>query len=475
MWPFHQSFFLSLGLIGALLSQRGEAGKCGTPLFDPCSLSFDPRYDDSLSNNLVDQDPFWDYYTGYWIGTNENFAPDGSPRPPSLYNTKTKQGIPYSTDVPFLTFANRSVDGTRYYHHVAIVYDPANEEFCDQQLEGDQANVIGNGTCGINGHAAAVDILGTSTYEKDSSVGIFWWTNGQGRGPALLNTSFAKPVDDHTIFFSAGNVGELLWSHSQQLTTRDRDELSGVASFVLFQGDDGITWHMQYKQRRVTEEEWLQELEQAYESSNVLEEDRLTTPLVGPCLRTWDCPIDEATWCAAGDPNTQRCPNNVSPYQEPDAPMRTGAVVGFSILGIAVVAVIGYVVWASEMKKKKARYKRLFVERIAKEVEMNRRGSVGPSEDELIAAFKSVDTSDDGYIEKDELKAFLSNGKIEIDNKDFDALFASMDLKGRGRVNFLDFCAYLASCDSEGLATKGSGEERVNAIARQLSAKQVDA
>ncbi|EJK53298.1 hypothetical protein THAOC_27291 [Thalassiosira oceanica] len=120
------------------------------------------------------------------------------------------------------------------------------------------------------------------------------------------------------------------------------------------------------------------------------------------------------------------------------------------------------------MKRKKAKYRRLFVERIAKEVELNRRGSVGPSEDELITAFKSVDTSDDGFIEKDELRAFLSNGKIEVDDKDFDALFASMDLKGRGRVNFLDFCAYLGSCDGGGLATEGSGEERVNAIVRQL-------
>ncbi|EJK74747.1 hypothetical protein THAOC_03558, partial [Thalassiosira oceanica] len=290
---------LSLGLLWALLVQHCEAGKCGTPLYGPCLGVFDPRYNDSVSNNLVDQDPFWEDYTGYWIGTNENFAPDGTPRPPSFYDTRTKQGIPYATDVPFLTFANRSVDGTRYYHHIAIVYNPANEEFCNQKLEGNQANVIGNGTCGINGHVAAVDVLGTSTYKKDSSVEIFWWTNGQGRGPALLNTSFAKP------------------------------------------GEDGISWHMQYKQRRVTEEEWLQELEQAYGSSNVLEEDRLTIPLEGPCLRTWDCPIDEATWCAAGDPNTQSCPNNVSPYQEPEAPMRTGAVVGFSILGIVAAAAIG--------------------------------------------------------------------------------------------------------------------------------------
>jgi len=106
---------------------------------------------------------------------------------------------------------------------------------------------------------------------------------------------------------------------------------------------------------------------------------------------------------------------------------------------------------------------------------LNRRGSVGPSEDKLITAFKSVDTCDDGFIEKDELKAFLSNGKVEVDNKEFDALFASMDLKGAAR-NFLGFCAYLGSCDSGGLDTKGSDEDWVNAIVRQLyQRKQVEA
>ncbi|KAL9191160.1 hypothetical protein ACHAXT_000866 [Thalassiosira profunda] len=455
------------------------AGRCGTPLFEACIGASDPRYDPSASFDLKDQDAIWEEYGGYWIGTNENFAPDGSPRPPSPYNTDTKQGIPYATDVPFQTFVNRTVVGTRYHHHIAVIYGPAGEAFCARELGPGEANVIGTGTCGRTGHAAAVDVLGTSSYEKDASVDIFWWTNGQGRGPALLDTSSVRPVDDHTVFFSAGNVGELLWSHTQQMTTKDRDELSGVASFVLFQEDEGVSWNMFYRQRKVDEEEWLQELEEAYEANSVLEEDRLQIPLKGPCLRSWDCPIDELTWCDAGDPNTEACPNNVSPYQEPDAPMKTGAVVGFVILGAVLASALGYFLWRRASRRRKARYERLFVERIAKEVGPSvRRGSVGPSESELLSAFKRVDTGDDGYIQKEELRAFLSDGGVELDGRDFDLLFASMDLKGRGRVNFLDFCAYLGSCragvedGAEGRETAGSGdvEERTRKIARQLSA-----
>jgi len=69
-------------------------------------------------------------------------------------------------------------------------------------------------------------------------------------------------------------------------------------------------------------------------------------------------------WCAAGDPNTQSCPNNVSPYQEPDVPMKTGQ---WCILGIGVAAVIGYFIRRHKMAEKKAKNKRLFVKRIAKE------------------------------------------------------------------------------------------------------------
>ena len=70
-----------------------------------------------------------------------------------------------------------------------------------------------------------------------------------------------------------------------------------------------------------------------------------------------------------------------------------------------------------------------------------------------------------------------------MEGRDFDLLFASMDLKGRGRVNFLDFCAYLGSCragvedGAERRETSDSGdvEERTRKIVRQLSVNEVDA
>ena len=485
-------FAFALCILLLLTEPIAGGGQCGTTLYEPCSLrAVDVRYDPTVSFNLSALHPLYDEWSGYWIGTVESYAPDGSPRLPSPFYPPTKQGLPYALNKPFVTFTNRTVVGTRLYWHVAAIYGPADATFCNLDMSAGYVNVIGNGTCGINGHAAAIDILGTSTYEKDGTADVFWWTNGQGTGPAILDNSFARPVNDHTMFVSAGFPGQLLWSHTQQITSNDDDRLSGVASFVRFVegGDaDGISWHMTYKQREVTEEEWLDELSKAYVDNNVLEDERLTIPLEGPCLRTWDCPIDESTWCDAGDPNVNVCPDNTSPYQEPEVPMKPGAVAGFAILGSVVGAAIGYFAWHKAMQRKKAKYQRLFVHRIAKEIKFNPRRSVGPSEQELIRAFKKIDVSEDGFIEKDELRTFLSSESMVADesekvisDSDLNALFAALDPKGRGKVNFLDFCTFLGVCHADEVMTEAEleiemegcdDEERMERIVRRLSSRQ---
>ena len=485
--------FATCILLLLLTEPAAGGGQCGTTLYEPCTLgAVDVRYDPAVSFNLSALHPLYDEWSGYWIGTVESFAPDGSPRRPSPFYPPTKQGLPYALNQPFVTFVNRTVVGTRLYWHVAAIYGPADATFCDSDMPEGYGNVIGNGTCGINGHAAAIDILGTSTYEKDGTADVFWWTNGQGTGPAILDNSFARPVNDHTMFVSAGFPGQLLWSHTQQITSNDDDRLSAVASFVRFveEGDAaGISWHMTYKQRQVTEEEWLDELRKAYEDNNVLEHERLTIPLEGPCLRTWDCPIDESTWCDAGDPNVEACPNNISPYQEPEVPMKPGAVAGFTILVLVMGAAIGYFAWHKAMQRKKAKYQRLFVHRIAKEITFNPRRSVGPSEKELLQAFKKIDVSDDGFIEKDELRAFLSSESMVgegdecekvLSDSDLNALFAALDPKGRGKVNFLDFCTFLGVCHADEVMTEAEletemegcdDEERMERIVRRLSSR----
>ena len=68
--------------------------------------------------------------------------------------------------------------------------------------------------------------------------------------------------------------------------------------------------------------------------------------------------------------------------------------------------------------------------------------------EKLLTEFQHIDKAHaDGFIPKDELWEFLSSGKVgEISESDFNALFDSMDLKKRGKVNFVAFCAFLGTC-----------------------------
>jgi len=172
-------------------------------------------------------------------------------------------------------------------------------------------------------------------------------------------------------------------------------------------------------------------------------------------------------------------------------PMKPAAVAGFTVLALVVGAAFGYFAWRRAMQRKKARYQRLLVRRIAKEIKWNPQASVGPSQEDLVQAFKKIDVSDDGFIEKEELRAFLSSGSMSgeggsmkaIPDSDLNALFAALDPKERGKVNFLDFCTFLSECDNASeVATVGEidreikecdDEQRLERIAKRLSSRQL--
>jgi Ca2+-binding EF-hand superfamily protein len=74
---------------------------------------------------------------------------------------------------------------------------------------------------------------------------------------------------------------------------------------------------------------------------------------------------------------------------------------------------------------------------------------------DLLAEFERIDTglkggTSDGFISREELGEFVSSGKAgEMSERDFNLLFDSMDIKGRGKVNFVEFCAFMSSCGKE--------------------------
>jgi EF-hand domain pair len=187
---------------------------------------------------------------------------------------------------------------------------------------------------------------------------------------------------------------------------------------------------------RVTEQEWIDAVNAAYKASGLSTKKQVPVPMVGNCLEKV-CPTEE-DWCSQ-DPEC-----STSPFQEPKASLKAGALSGFIIAGIVILLALCFAVhrWLSSRQIK--RYKTIFAKRIAETISVNKSfRSMEP--EELAEEFKKVDLqTEDGLITKDDLWEFISSGKAgEISESDFNALFAAIDSDGDGQVDFLAFCAFM--------------------------------
>jgi hypothetical protein len=201
-----------------------------------------------------------------------------------------------------------------------------------------------------------------------------------------------------------------------------------------------VKTHVLRDLKRVSKEQFIAAINDAYVKYNVASTLRFKAPMEGTCL-TGKCPAEE-DWCAI-DPEC-----SVSPYKEPPAAIKGGAVAGIVLACAAVVVIASYGVFAYKLKQQAKRNKIMFCRAVGNNIRL--RGSVTP--EELQQEFKRIDEAQDsdGKISKAELREFLLSGKIgEINEKDFDALWNVMDADGSGDVDFLEFCSYLGERERE--------------------------
>jgi hypothetical protein len=97
------------------------------------------------------------------------------------------------------------------------------------------------------------------------------------------------------------------------------------------------------------------------------------------------------------------------------------------------------------------RLRKQFAQQVARHVDLRAYVSqLNPTD--LLAEFERIDTgvkgeTSDGFISREELWEFMSSGKAEeMSERDFNLVIDSMDIKGRGKVNFVEFCAFMSSC-----------------------------
>jgi hypothetical protein len=124
-----------------------------------------------------------------------------------------------------------------------------------------------------------------------------------------------------------------------------------------------------------------------------------------------------------------------SPYKEPEGSVKSGAIAGFTAMGIVVLMAFlyGLHVWRSNQQAR--RYKKKFAKRMADTIDL--RASLRQLNPESLAKeFQKIDSEiPGGNISKEALWTFLSTGKVgDLSGSDFNALFAAIDLDQSGEV-----------------------------------------
>ena len=161
------------------------------------------------------------------------------------------------------------------------------------------------------------------------------------------------------------------------------------------------------------------------------------------------------------------------------AKMTVGIVVPVTVILLGAI----YYFHRRALKQQELRNRRKFAERIAETVNL-----VGSSRkltpDAVAQEFKTIcktSCSSDGCITREALWEFLESGKVgTLSKKDFDAMFVAIDADQDGKVDFLEFAAYLGRCGEEleiakqRRATVYDNDEAWKKISRSVSMVMVD-
>ena len=69
----------------------------------------------------------------------------------------------------------------------------------------------------------------------------------------------------------------------------------------------------------------------------------------------------------------------------------------------------------------------------------------------LLKEFEAIDSRNgDGYIQKEELEAFVKSCKIcTISDSDLASLWSAMDIDNDRKIDFVEFCTFIINCGKE--------------------------
>ena len=455
----------TLLLLGAL---SAGAVDCGKWYSNPCLAEADERLKRDGSDNIVDQAPVWGRLQGFWSYEVNAYFPDGEPHEPTLNNPDRPYlvgGFPYPY-FPAVGFLNVTIDGPRMYQHRYIVHTPAPQEFCDPNVSFTSlVNVLGDGTCGVNGYSHASELFGTSSNDRDGSIVTL---------PIIGDSSemyTSRPIDNRTIYSVTGDGSGGLLTETLVFLDSINTQISSVSEYSVSSGNKAqLAAFFRTDYRRLPDTNAFEEaIEEAYNAAVVRDEDRLgQPPMTTECLAE-TCPT-ETEWCTI-DPTCSSSPTSI--YQEPEGSVRSGLVAGVTVAGAALLIVALYFVHLYRLKLQEKRYRAEFAKRVAEHIEITE-SSYALGSSTLLEEFRRIDPGlkhgGAGQISKEAMKEFLQSGKVGyITESDFGALWVAIDIDHSGYVDFLEYCAFLGQCHDLLEKNDTSRESLAKSIAKRLA------
>ena len=307
-------FLLAFAPVGS------DAIQCGGALTSPCRGDTDIRYDTSVSNSFDSQSPFFGKVHGYYIGegTFQGLI-DGNPVAGTVFNAE-----------------NITVVGSRLYGHrlkwlqIPIPDYPLTlntvDIFATTSFEKDGTGVILDiqQTTVINDNLTLSEGYNMIPADDDSAFyGAFFQT--AGTGPLVNGVPDGLRLVESTIF-----LNNITYTSVYQVFNRSEGEYSLVFT-------DSSTKTV------VTADEYIAKINDVQD--NNLVDTRVTLPMRG-CWNSENCPTEEK-W-REQDPNFAE-----SPYQEPSATVKGGAIAGFTVAGIFLLVAVLYVMHRRKMASQK--------------------------------------------------------------------------------------------------------------------------
>ena len=316
---------------------------------------------------------------------------------------------------------NLTISDTRMFFDVMSFYNPAT----------DSPFAL------LGGFAYRFENYGTSTFELDGSIHTFP-RQSVTRSPGVWEegpSTKSIVVDENTIYATSTNSGNET-STSDVIRTCIDPNCDKITEVQQFFNDGELSSFFMYQGERLTEDEYISTIENTITSFQVL--DVLAAPLKEDFGKNY--PTEEK-WCEV-DPACGE-----SPYQEPITPLRTGPLVGFILLGLAVLFTGFAVFYRTMMARKEKRIREHFRQRMRQSVAI-KSFSVNNSK-QFEGMFKRIDADGDGYIKKKELRDYMNKREPVISTKDFEGLWTSIDADKSGTVDYLEFCVFMAKCESD--------------------------